>query len=271
MIQSITRLFSAKSNTQTGPTEIKLISNACAKLLRELGLNVGGNVFSLRSSQQKAGWLVQLLVPHPMQLLPEDSLALQMLLQHRIARVLGPQATPPLVLLSLNSQAKKLAIPVAELTVQWMRERIATYFDNAQALAEAARSNLATRRAERASRPVPLDNANAARPVSLAVVNTAMVAQPRVPQSHFPNPRINLASVPTLTLRAEQSQRPGDRARQQFSSPTPPNTTLQDRLDSLIGQMADDAALFAAPESDATDFSPLLEELARRRSTPAHR
>lgn len=269
MIQSITRLLSAKPSSQSGTSEIKLIANACAQLLRELGLHVGGNVFSLRSSQQKEGWLVQLLVPEAMQLRPEDSLALQMLLQHRIARVLGPQATPPLVLLSLNSQAKKLPIPVSELTVQWMRERVANYSGNALALAEAARSNLAARRAERASRPVPLESANVTRSVSLAVDNTPSGAQPtRVPRSQSPNPRINLAGVPTLTLRAEQPQRPGDRARQQFSAPTPPNTTLQD---SLIGQMADDAALFTQPESEATDFSPLLEESSARRSTPAQR
>ena len=108
------------------------IAQVCALSLKEVGLSVGGNVFELKSSKNRAGWLVSLQVPEHFHVPAVDALALRLFLSRRVELALGMEAKSLQLLLHFSAEAKRLPFAEALIQAPWLRSRLATLLAGAQ-------------------------------------------------------------------------------------------------------------------------------------------
>jgi cell division septation protein DedD len=137
-------------------TVSRRIAQVCASSLREIGLSVGGNVFELKNSKNRNGWLVSLQVPAQLQVPPVDTLALRLFLTRRIELALGMRPKSLDLVLSFSSEAKRLPFAESVIEPRWLKERMTSFLANVNKTASpAAGKNAAQAPAATKAKPGP--------------------------------------------------------------------------------------------------------------------
>ncbi len=108
-------------------TVSRRIAQVCASSLKEVGLSVGGNVFELKNSKNRHGWLVSLQVPAQLQVPPVDALALRLFLTRRIELALGMKPKSMHLVLSFSCEAKRLPFAESVIEPRWLKERMSSF------------------------------------------------------------------------------------------------------------------------------------------------
>ena len=111
-------------------TVSRRIAQVCAASLKEIGLSVGGNVFELKNSKNRDGWLVSLQVPAQLQVPPVDALALRLFLTRRIEMAVGMKPKSMHLVLSFSSEAKRLPFAESVIEPRWLKERMTSFLAN---------------------------------------------------------------------------------------------------------------------------------------------
>ena len=114
------------------------IAQVCALSLKEVGLSVGGNVFELRNSKNRAGWLVSLQVPEHFHVGAVDALALRLFLSRRVEAALGMAPRSLQLVLNFNAEAKRLPFAESGIDASRLRSRQAALTAGAHKTAQPA-------------------------------------------------------------------------------------------------------------------------------------
>jgi hypothetical protein len=143
------------------------IAQVCALALKEIGLNAGGNVFELKNSRKRAGWLVSLQIPEQLRVTPVDALALRLFLSRRVEDALGMKPKSLHMVLSFNTEAKRLPFAESVIDTQWLKARMTSVLANAgTAAAPVTAQTIAPIQAQPILTPSPHPNSTAAKPTA---------------------------------------------------------------------------------------------------------
>lgn len=235
MFKFLSKLFSSPQ-AQSGR-----IAKICAMSLKELGLNVGGNVFQLTNSKGVKGWLVSLQVPENFKISPVDALALRFFLARQIESALNLQPKSLGLVVSFSNEARKLPMSEASIDGKWIKARIPVWM-NGVTLPKAA-SNVS---GVPSSRPGSTPSNSRSPGVGSAYSNTTPIQPAGGGLSRPGAPGIaGLATLPSMTR----------------SSSPPPSASADEqtaRVQALLAELGDDEH-YEVHEASMTDFDRALE------------
>ncbi len=244
MFQFLFNLFSSSQ------TQSKHIAKICAVSLKELGLNVGGNVFQLTNSKGIKGWLVSLQVPENFKISPMDALALRLFLSRQIEIGLKIPAKSLGLVLSFSNEARKL--PMAETAVdgKWIRARIPVW------MAGVSTRPAAPRPSGVASLP-PSAPVSSRPPVSPTAYGNTTPLRPAAPSAVRVATNVSASSLASVSAAAALAKTQS--VRHQAPPPVSPSADEQSaRLETLLASMDDDVT-YEVQEASMTDFDRALE------------
>ena len=220
-LQRLALMFASKQ------AQSRQIAQVCATSLKEVGLNVGGNVFELKNSRGNRGWLVSLQMPERVQISSVDALALRLFLCKRVEAALKLQPKSMHLVLNFSTEAKRLPFAESVIDPKWLQSRIAF------ALANARPGPIAAPVAAPPKAATPL----ASKPtVSAAVVRANPFAAPKsaAPASSTADAPAELAAAPHRPVSASAQ-------------------TQEERLEEMLSTFDDDD-LYEVNEGSMTDF-----------------
>ncbi len=248
MFQFLLKRFSSRQ------AQSKQIAKICAVSLKELGLNVGGNVFQLINSKGVKGWLVSLQVPENFKISPVDALALRLFLARQIEVGLKMPPKSLGLVLSFSNEARKL--PMAEATVdgKWIRARIPVWMAGVAQKPGFARAG---------SSSVPASTPASSRPpVSPTAYGNTTPLRPAAPGAVRVATNVSsgtVASVSAAAAAAEIALAKSQGTRHQAPPPVSGSADEQSaRLETLLASMDDDQH-YEVHEASMTDFDRALE------------
>lgn len=250
MFQFLLKRFSSRQ------AQSKQIAKICAVSLKELGLNVGGNVFQLINSKGIKGWLVSLQVPENFKISPVDALALRLFLARQIEVALKMPPKSLGLVLSFSNEARKLPMAEAAVDGKWIRARIPVWMAGVNTKPGVVRSGTSS---------VPASTPASSRPhVSPTAYGNTTPLRPAAPGAVRVATNVSSASVASVSAAAAATAAAAALAKSQASrhqAPPPVSGSADEqsaRLETLLASMDDDQH-YEVQEASMTDFDRALE------------
>ena len=219
-LQRLALMFASKQ------AQSRQIAQVCATSLKEVGLNVGGNVFELKNSRGNRGWLVSLQMPERVQISPVDALALRLFLCKRVEAALKLKPKSMHLVLNFSFEAKRLPFAESVVDPKWIQSRIAFALSGAKSATAPDRPPAAAAAAPAAPKPAGQPAALRANPVA---PTTRAAPVPFTPES-------SLAAAAAITRPVSASAQ-----------------TQEERLEEMLATFDDDD-LYEVNEGSMTDF-----------------
>lgn len=232
----------------------KQIAKICAVSLKELGLNVGGNVFQLINSKGIKGWLVSLQVPENFRISPVDALALRLFLARQIESSLKMPPKSLGLVLSFSNEARKLPMAEAAVDGKWIKARIPVW------MAGVTQKPSAPRSGGHSSSAPPTSPISSRPGVSPTAYGNTTPLRPATPGSVRVATNVSSATVASVSAAAAAAALAKSQpSRHQAPPPVSPSADEQSaRLETLLAAMDDDVH-YEVQEASMTDFDRALE------------
>lgn len=220
--------------------------------LKELGLNVGGNVFQLINSKGIKGWLVSLQVPENFKISPVDALALRLFLARQIETSLKLPPKSLGLVLSFSNEARKLPMAEAAVDGKWIKARIPVWMAGVPNKPAALRAG---------SSSVPASTPASSRPpVSPTAYGNTTPLRPAAPGAVRVSTNVSAPTIASVTAAAAAAAlAKSQNGRHQGPPPISGSADEQSaRLETLLAAMDDDKH-YEVQEASMTDFDRALE------------
>lgn len=242
LMQRLTLKFSRSAQSRK-------IAQVCALSLREVGLNVGGNVFEIKNSKGKTGWLVSLQMPERVLVPAVDALAIRIFLTRRVEAAMGLKPKSFHLLLSFGTEARRLPFSESVVEPKWLQAHIAQFMAPSQTPAgvtagKAAPARAVAAKAAPAVVPAPQRSVPAPKQTASPVTTTTRggIVTRRIGVPPVARPGVAPASLATAVPAATP-----------VPAATAPVKSKEEQIESLLGSFDDDG-VYEVNEGSMTDF-----------------